>query len=218
MKRLSLLGIGLGLVLLVISGGVVLGQRGQSPGEVRLAGPVGTGFTYQGQLVSGGSAVNGTCDFQFGLFDAASLGTQVGAVVTVNGLLVVDGLVNVNLDFGADAFSGEGRWLEIEVRCPTGAGTFTTLQPRQPLAPVPYAIFAAEAAKARAFDVPIAIQLASASTLFELTNLGIGAAGDFASVDGPGLVAGSNSESALRATSAGSFPTIKTTSSQSNWF
>ena len=63
MKRLILLGIGLGLVLLVISGGVVLGQREQSPGEVRLAGPVGTGFTYQGELVqSDGTPVDGACD------------------------------------------------------------------------------------------------------------------------------------------------------------
>ena len=124
----------------------------------------------------------------------------MGSEVALSGVLVIDGLLTVNLDFGPGAFNGDGHWLEIDLLCP-GTSTFTTLQPRQPLTPVAYAIFAAEAAKARAFDVPIAIQLASASTLFELINLGIRAAGSFSSVDGPGLLAGSNTGPGLRASS-----------------
>ncbi|MCL6649704.1 MAG: hypothetical protein K6U89_15390, partial [Chloroflexi bacterium] len=42
------------------------------------SGPLGTAFTYQGQLTRGGSPVTGQCDFTFQLFDAASGGSQVG--------------------------------------------------------------------------------------------------------------------------------------------
>jgi hypothetical protein len=47
----------------------------------------------------------------------------------------------VQLDFGASPFLGEARWLEVAVR-PTGIGTYSTLTPRQPLTPAPYAISA----------------------------------------------------------------------------
>jgi hypothetical protein len=52
----------------------------------------------------------------------------------------VDGLLNAELDFGANAFDGSARWLEIAVRSPTGSGDFTTLSPRQPLTVAPYAL------------------------------------------------------------------------------
>ena len=44
------------------------------PGET----PLGTAFTYQGRLDRDGSPFTGTCDFQFGLWDAASEGSQIG--------------------------------------------------------------------------------------------------------------------------------------------
>jgi hypothetical protein len=37
--------------------------------------PLGTGFTYQGQLKNANGPVNDTCDFQFSLWDAAGSGT-----------------------------------------------------------------------------------------------------------------------------------------------
>ena len=45
------------------------------------------------------------------------------------------------LNFGPGIFSGTNYWLQIAVR-PNGPGSFTALSPRQPLLPVPYAIFA----------------------------------------------------------------------------
>ncbi|HUT23616.1 MAG TPA: hypothetical protein VM492_04660, partial [Sumerlaeia bacterium] len=43
---------------------------------------MGTAFTYQGYLASGGAEANGNHDFQFALYDAANGGSQVGVTVT----------------------------------------------------------------------------------------------------------------------------------------
>ena len=108
------------------------------------AAAMDTAFTYQGQLRQDGQAVNGACDFEFRLWDAASDGAQVGSTAGVNALPVSGGLFNASLDFGAGAFDGQARWLEVSTRCPAGSGSFTSLG-RQALAPAPYALYAAEA-------------------------------------------------------------------------
>ena len=56
------------------------------------AQPVGTAFTYQGQLINGGTAQNGPCDFRFKLFTAASGGSQIGSTQTLTGVSVSNGL------------------------------------------------------------------------------------------------------------------------------
>jgi hypothetical protein len=99
-------------------------------------------FTYQGRLEGPAGDVNGNCDFQFGLFDASSGGSQIGTTLTLGGVSVSDGLFTVLLDFGAGAFDGSERHLEVAVRCPAGSGTFTTLTPRQALTATPYALYA----------------------------------------------------------------------------
>ena len=53
----------------------------------------------------------------------------------------------MNLDFGASAFPGTSRFLEIAVR-PAGVGSFTTLTPRQLISSTPYAVRALNAATA----------------------------------------------------------------------
>ncbi len=103
------------------------------------AAPVGTAFTYRGRLRTGATAVTARCDFQFSLWNAASAGSRVGSVLSTNNIQVSDGRFNVTLDFGAAAFDGQGRWLLVAVRCPTGSGGFTSLPPRQALASSPYA-------------------------------------------------------------------------------
>ncbi len=102
------------------------------------ASPLGSGFTYQGQLRRGGSPANATCDFQFSLWDAVTAGVQQGSTQTKAGVNVVNGLFTVVLDFG-NQFTGAARWLQTAVKC-SGDGSFTTLSPRQSLSATPYAL------------------------------------------------------------------------------
>jgi hypothetical protein len=98
-----------------------------------------TGFTYQGRLTDGGTSANGNYDLQFALFDSLSGGTQVGSTQTLNTVAVNNGVFTVSLDFGANAFPGASRFLEISAR-PAGSGSFTLLSPRQPITSTPYAV------------------------------------------------------------------------------
>jgi hypothetical protein len=115
----------------------------QSDGPARPAAELGTGFSYQGQLELGNQPVNGSCDFQFSLWDAGTAGNQLGATQEVLALAVANGQFNTTLnagnEFGA-AFTGPARWLEIGVRCPAGSGTYAVQDPRLALTAVPYAL------------------------------------------------------------------------------
>jgi hypothetical protein len=131
------------LVLLFTSTGAVA----QSPG------PLGTAFTYQGQLKGTSGPVNGVCDMRFSLWDAAGSGSpptggaQVGVTQTVPAVMVTNDLfttvLNGGNEFGSNAFTGKARWLQVAVRCPGGGGAYTTLSPRRALTAVPYALYAA---------------------------------------------------------------------------
>ncbi len=107
---------------------------------VAFADPLGTGFTYQGQLSDNGSPANGSYDFEFALYTSATGGTAVDTL-DEPGLAVSGGLVNANLDFTAVPFDGTALWVEVSVR-PSGGGIYTTLSPRQSLAAAPYALYA----------------------------------------------------------------------------
>src|SRR5438874_6645514 len=85
-----------------------------------------TAFTYQGRLTDGGTPANGNYDLQFALWDSASSGSQIGSTQTVNIVPVSSGIFTVTLDFGANAFPGANRFLEISAR-PTGASSFILL-------------------------------------------------------------------------------------------
>jgi hypothetical protein len=102
--------------------------------------PLSTGFTYQGQLKSAGSAVSGLADFRFTLWDSAVGGVQVAGPVTVSNVNVADGLFTTAIDFGVTPFNGENRFLRIEVRSPAGGGAFVTIAQRQLLSATPYAL------------------------------------------------------------------------------
>src|SRR5262249_45827814 len=96
--------------------------------------PLGTAFTYQGQLKQNGTPVNGLLSMSFALFDAPTGGNQIGPTFTAD-VFVTNGLFTKDLDFGAGAFAGNAGWLSITV----GGSPLT---PRQPLTPAPNALYA----------------------------------------------------------------------------
>ena len=104
------------------------------------AAPLGTAFTYQGRLTDGANPATGIYDLRFAIYDASGGGSVLG-VLTNAATPVTNGLFTVTLDFGADVFNGDARWLEIGVRA--GTNDFTVLNPRQALTPTPYALQAA---------------------------------------------------------------------------
>jgi uncharacterized coiled-coil protein SlyX len=101
---------------------------------------IGSVFMYQGRLARLDRAVDGSCDFRFRLFDADTEGNAVGSPNS-DSLMVRDGRFNAVLDFGGGAFIGNPRWLAVEVRCP-GDSEYIILEPRQMVAPAPYAQYA----------------------------------------------------------------------------
>src|SRR5438094_9639612 len=125
-------------------------------------------FTYQGRLTDGGTGANGNYDLQFAIFDSLSGGAQVGSTQTLNTVAVSNGVFTVSLDFGANAFTGASRFLEISAR-PTG-GSFTLLTPRQQVTSTPYAIRSANASSAD--TATNATNATNATTATNATQLG----------------------------------------------
>src|SRR6266540_3132234 len=76
----------------------------------------GSAFSYQGKLTDAGNPANGNYDLQFALWDSNGGGTQIGTTQTLNAVSVSAGIFTVQLDFGANAFSGPPRFLEISAR------------------------------------------------------------------------------------------------------
>ena len=103
---------------------------------------IGTAINYQGQLMQSGQAANGNYDFRLFLYNSESGGSQVGNTVTVASVAVASGVFQLRPDFGPGVFEGAPRWIEIQVRS-AGVGSYSTLSPRQPVTPAPYAIYAA---------------------------------------------------------------------------
>ncbi|MFN3409755.1 MAG: tail fiber domain-containing protein [Limisphaerales bacterium] len=101
----------------------------------------GTSFTYQGRLDTNGVPLNGTVTLRPTLWDASSGGTLVAGNSPTDFLATLtNGLFTATLNFGGAAFNGQPRWLQWEVS--HGGGPFTTLAPRQPVTPAPYAMIA----------------------------------------------------------------------------
>ena len=104
------------------------------------ATPLGSAFTYQGNLNFNGAPANGSFDVSFSLFTVSSNGSPVDTIEQ-DDVVVVGGLISTTLDFTDVPFDGQALWIEVSVR-PSGTGTFTTLTPREPLSATPYALFA----------------------------------------------------------------------------
>ncbi len=162
--------------------------------------PLSTAVTYQGQLKQSGSPVSSTCDLQFSLWDdptSTNPANQIGGTLTFSGgnaVSISNGLFTVQLDFGAAAFTGDARWLQVGVACPSG-GPFTTLGPRQQVLAAPYALFARTAPWSGLLGVPagfadgiddvgglvlpFSASAASSTALFAITQTGDGPAALF---------------------------------------
>jgi hypothetical protein len=109
-------------------------------------------FSYQGRLNAGGTPANGLYEMYFTLYDAVTNGNVVGTPVTLAPVPVTNGLFTATLDFGAAVFTGADRWLDIAVTVFGSDQPVTTLVPRQPITPVPYALHAYNAAGLMSFN------------------------------------------------------------------
>ncbi len=109
-----------------------------------LAAPMGTAFTWQGTLATGGVRVDGSWDLRFTLYDAPDAAVPAAGPVTVEDVPVEHGRATVAVDFGA-VFDGSDLWLEVAGRPGASGGGFTVLRPRQPLGSTPFAHHVAEA-------------------------------------------------------------------------
>ncbi|MGE5596381.1 MAG: hypothetical protein ACM3S1_10165 [Hyphomicrobiales bacterium] len=154
-----------------------LGDGGGSA-PVTAQAALGNAISYQGRLTEGGAPANGLYDFRFTLYNELVGGSQRGEIVEKDNLQVDNGLFTTYLEFGAGAFDGEGRWLEIAVRPGNSSGDYTVLNPRQLIASTPYALWAKTAgALGLPFDATGASENESTSSgLFRVTNTGGGAA------------------------------------------
>lgn len=103
---------------------------------------LGNGFTYQGRLTDGGGPATGVYDIRFILYDAEAGGSQVGPTIEKADITVTNALFTTELDFDAASFDGNARWMEIAIRPGASVAAYTVLSPRQPITPVPYALYA----------------------------------------------------------------------------
>jgi hypothetical protein len=103
---------------------------------------IGSAFTYQGRLEQEDGPVNGPVEFRFSLWNdetSEDPNDQCGEDVSQIESLAEDGTFTTQLDFGAECFPLEERWLQIAVRI-GGEGPFHVLDPRQKITPTPYAL------------------------------------------------------------------------------
>lgn len=104
--------------------------------------PVDQTFTYQGQLRNAGQLVNGAVDLKISMWDADTAGVQIGTSNTFNAVPMTDGRFALGLNFGASAFDGSNRWIQVEFRNPAGSGLYQALNPRDKITATPYALYA----------------------------------------------------------------------------
>jgi hypothetical protein len=98
-----------------------------------------TAFTYQGHLVQDGAAADGAYEFQIRLLN--DVGGQIGATQFANAI-VTEGAFSMEIDFGAAAFDGNDRFLEISVRSLVDGGAYIPLLPNQRVTSAPVAQYA----------------------------------------------------------------------------
>ncbi len=138
MKRLPLLFL---LFLILLATSVAIAQDDKPEAKIANVQTQIGGFSYQGRIEDTSGPYDGTCDFRFSLFGSYTGADQIGSTLTRTSATVRDGFFTITqLDFGSTAFTGDTRYLEVEVRCPAGSGSYVTLAPRQVITSAPYAM------------------------------------------------------------------------------
>ncbi len=100
-----------------------------------------TAFNFQGRLNDGSSPANGRYDLQFKLFDAPSGGNQIATTLDRPNTMLINGAFSTPLDFGSNAFTGNGdRFMEIAVRPAGSPNVFVILGARQQVMAVPFSV------------------------------------------------------------------------------
>jgi hypothetical protein len=145
---------------------VIIGSLTITPALAQ--GPTSTAITYQGQLKQDGEPLIGTADFYVGIYDVETGGDPLDTLTLTN-VTVNDGLFTLELNFDRTTYNGDGLWLEFQVAAPPGS-PYTTLTPRQPVRPAPYALYALGGAGAG--DSPW--QQSGSSIYYDNGNVGVG--------------------------------------------
>jgi hypothetical protein len=126
-----------------------------------------------------------------------SSGNTAGAPIAVAPVAVSNGVFTVTLDFGAGAFTGANRWLELGVRANGSAAAYSVLSPRQPVTSTPYAIQSLNAATAvTANSATTATTANSAATATSATNFTGSLTGDVTGTQGATVVSSVAGQSA----------------------
>ncbi len=103
------------------------------------ADPLGSAFTYQGELKVSNQPANGSYDFLIGLYSVPGGGAALDTA-TLDDVAVNQGLFSVTLDYTDIPFATSTQYyLELRVRDGASTGAYTLLSPRQPIHATPYA-------------------------------------------------------------------------------
>jgi hypothetical protein len=114
----------------------------------------GTILTYQGKLEQSGQPAEGVYDLRFSLYETPVGDSLLAQADPVEGLTIdSSGLFQVEIDFGPMSFGGGEAWLQVEV-AEAGTGSFSVLDPRQLVTPVPKARYAVAVPWEGIQDVP----------------------------------------------------------------
>lgn len=86
-----------------------------------------------------GVAFSGRADLRVSLWTAEAGGRRVAGPISLDNRIIVSGLYPLTADFGAAAFDGSPRFIQVLIRTPTGSGNFVSAGARQPVAFPPLA-------------------------------------------------------------------------------
>ena len=128
--------------------GLSMAQEKGTEGRAAPQAPVGTQFTYQGQLNKHGAPVTDDCSLAFRLYDSET--EDMALDVLTQTVPITRGLFTAELDFGSAAFTGAARWLGVRVKC-SGETVYADLG-RQELTAGAYSLYALSAGSAEALQ------------------------------------------------------------------